>query len=84
MPPNIVVRFDDEDMSINRNGVFNKRTKDNYPLINIYNNQITGTDETKIIFKFGYVISETFTKIANDMYNLQTENRPANLFVILS
>ena len=83
LPPNIVVRFDDEDMSINRNGVFNKRTKDNYPLINIYNNQITGTDETKIIFKFGYVISETFTKIANDMYNLQTENRPANLFAYI-
>ena len=84
LAPNIVVKFDEEDqMPISINGIFNRRTKTNYPLINIYNKQITGSDSTKIIFKFGYVIKETFTKIANEMYNLQTVDRPANLFAYI-
>ena len=79
--PNILVDFDKKySMKINENGIFIHNTTDIYELIQISNKQLTGDDTTKIIFKFGYNIYESFTKIANDMYNLQTDNREHNLF----
>ena len=84
LEPNIVVSFlDEDDLIIKKNGIFTKRTKENYPLINIHNKQVVDSDETKVIFKFGYDIEKSFTKIENDLYNLQTEDRPANLFAYI-
>ena len=81
--PNILVEFDDEDLVINKNGIFTKYSTYIYPLITIRNKQLTGSDKTKIIFKLGYAIEKTFTKIDNDIYNLQTVDRPANLFAYI-
>ena len=79
--PNLLIDFENEDeLIIKQNGIYNKRTDKNYALMTINNMKVTGFDETKIIFKFGYVIENTFTKIQNDVYNLQTEDRPGNLF----
>ena len=83
LDPNILVKFDDEDLEINKNGIFTKYSTYIYPLITIRNKQITGSDKTKIIFKLGYAIDKTFTKIDNDIYNLQTKDRPANLFAYI-
>ena len=53
-----------------------KKPKKNYPSINIENvEKINGNDETKILFKFRYVIDKTFTKIKNDVYHLEADNR---------
>ena len=79
--PDILVEFPDGDtLECKQNGIFRKRTEENYLLINIRNRQIVGSVSTKVIFKFGYVVEKDFEKIANDMYNLQNENRTANLF----
>jgi hypothetical protein len=56
-----------------------KNTTENYRVITVSNKQLTADDTTKIIFKFGYNIEETFTKIQNDMYNLQQKDKE-NLF----
>ena len=81
--PDILVTFDEEQMQIKRNGIFTKQTKEIYPLITIKNNDYSGSDKTKVIFKLGYVIEKSFTKIENDVYNLQTADRPANLFAYI-
>ena len=84
LEPNIVVKFEEGDeMPITQNGIFTRKTNEMYPLITIKNNQRTGSDQTKVIFKLGYVIENTFTKIPNDVYNLQTIDRPANLFAYI-
>ena len=58
-----------------------KKPKKNYPSINIENVEETnGNDETKVLFKFRYIIDKTFTKIKNDVYHLKAENRQENLF----
>ena len=46
--------INEDDLIIKKNGIFTKRTKENYPLINIHNKQVVDSDETKVIFKFGY------------------------------
>ena len=83
--PNIVVVFEEgvDEMPITQNGIITRKTDEIYPLITIKNNQITGSDQTKVIFKLGYDIQNTFTKIKNDVYNLQTNDRPANLFAYI-
>ena len=82
--PNILVKFDNKNsMKITENGIFMHNTTEKYDLIQISNKQLTGSDTTKIIFKFGYNIYESFTKIQNDIYNLQNENRTQNLFAYL-
>ena len=79
--PNIQITFEDgEEMNIDRNGIVTKNSNKNYEYIKIENKQISGNIKTKVIFKFGYNIDSTFTKIENNIYNLQTEGRPANLF----
>ena len=82
--PNIAVSFEDDyTLEIKKNGIFTRQTGENYYLITIQNKVLSGNDKTKVIFKFGYVIEKTFTKISNDMYNLQTSDRPANLFAYI-
>jgi len=79
--PNIGINFEDEDsLNIDKNGVFSMHSSKNYEYIIIKNNELTGSEQTKVIFKFGYDIESIFTKIENDVYNLQTEDRLANLF----
>ena len=82
--PNIFIDYDGRDsQTITQNGIFIHNTKENYKLIKVSNNQLTGEDSTKVIFKFGFNIEETFTKIENDMYNLQKEDRTENLFAYI-
>ena len=88
--PNIYVQFEDrkkDDFPIVKNGiyivkVFTNQT-DPYRLITIYNKQLTGDDTTKIYFKFAYNIDENFTKIENDIYNIQTKDRKDNIFAYI-
>ena len=79
--PNILIDFEKKDeMKIERNGIFVKNDTEYYKLITINNKQLVGTDKTKVIVKFGYDLNYHFTKIQNDVYNLQIENRTQNLF----
>ena len=79
--PNIVIHFEDEEeMRIVENGLFTKNSNKNYEYIKVENKQLTGSIKTKVIFKFGYNIESVFSKINNNMYNLQTPDRLANLF----
>ena len=88
--PNIYVQFEDkteDDFPVDKNGiyivkVFTNKT-DPYRLITIYNKQLTGDDTTKVYFKFAYNIDENFTKIQNDMYNIQTKDRRDNIFAYI-
>ena len=83
--PKILISFNRDDyMYITKYGIYTKKTQENYPSIEIQNLEETnGNDETKIIFKFGYSIDKTFTKIENDVYNLQTDDRQENLFAYI-
>ena len=82
--PDIAVIFEDDDiLEIKKNGIYTRQTTENYFLITIRNRAKFGSDDTKVIFKFGYAIDKMFTKIDNDMYNLQTADRPANLFAYI-
>ena len=84
LSPNIMISFNDDDyLQINKYGIYTKKTKENYPSVKIQNMQTNGNDGTKILFKFGYAIDKTFTKIENDIYNLQVNNRKENLFAYI-
>ena len=79
--PNVLVQFSDNTkIEIKQNGVFTKTSTERYNYITVKNLETAGSYETKVIFKFGYSIEKTFTKIRNDMYNLQTDDREVNLF----
>ena len=81
--PDILIEFENknENIQINKNGIYIQNTTDHYSSVTISNRQLSGDDNTKIYFKFGYNIDETFTKIENDIYNIQTEDRTDNIFV---
>ena len=87
--PNIYIEFNNKDkdnkdnMIINKNGIYIKNTPENYKTIKIYNKQLTGDDSTKLYFKFGINLDESFTKIENDIYNIQTEDRIDNIFAYI-
>ena len=79
--PNIQISFEgEEEMNIDKNGIFTKNSNKNYQNIKIENKEFSGNMKTKVIFKFGYNIDSIFTKIQNNIYNLQSEGRVANLF----
>ena len=82
LKPNIEIVFDEEiSMKATENGVFTKDSLTNYEKVEIYNNDNTGSVNTRIIFKFGYVIESTFKKIQNGIYSNQNdEERTINLF----
>ena len=67
-------------MKIEQNGIFVVNDTEYYKLITVYNKRLSGSDKTKVIVKFGYDLDYHFTKIKNDIYNLQIENRTQNLF----
>ena len=78
--PNITIEYDDkESQTIQQNGIYIRNTTDNYRSIALSNKQLT-SENTTVIFKFGYNIDENFTRIENDIYNLQTKDRKDNLF----
>ena len=83
--PNILIEFDNanDNLEIKQNGIYVQNTIINYHSLTISNKQLSGDDSTKIYFKFGYNIDETFTKIENDIYNIQTEDRTDNIFVYM-
>ena len=82
--PFIIIYYEEkETQQIKENGIHVKTVSENYRLITVKNNQLTGEDVTKVFFKFGFNIMETFTKIENDMYNLQKENKTDNLFAYI-
>ena len=65
---------------IRENGIYLYPMDKRLRLANLKNRDLTGSDETRLIFKYGYSIEKTFTKIENDMYNLQSGPKKANLF----
>ena len=67
-------------MRITENGIFTKNSNVNYEYITVSNKKLSGNTKTKIIFKFGYSIDNLFTKINNNIYQLQKPNKTANLF----
>ena len=79
--PDILIDFEQKkDMKIEQNGIFVVNDTEYYKLITVYNKRLSGSDKTKVIVKFGYDLDYHFTKIKNDVYNLQIENRTQNLF----
>ena len=52
-----------------------------YSSINIENvEKRNGNYKTKVLFKFRYSTDKTFTKIKNDVYHLEADNRQENLY----
>ena len=76
LQPNIKITFTEDDyMEINQNGIFTKKIKEIYPSIKIQNMDMSGSAETKIIFKLGYEIDQTFAKLTDDIYYSQKDNK---------
>ena len=82
LKPNIEFVFDEEiTMKATENGIFTKDTLTNYEKLEIYNNDLSGSANTRVIFKFGYVIESIFKKIENGVYSNQNDKeRTINLF----
>ena len=82
MNPNIEIIFEDEStIEATENGVYTKDSIINYETLTIHNRDNVGSVNTRVIFKFGYVIESTFKKIENNIYNNQNDkNRTINLF----
>ena len=80
--PIIRALFEDGELPMTKNGIFIKKSEANYNSLILSNNNFSGTTPTKIFFKFGISLI-SFTKIENDIYNLQTNNRTSNLFVYI-
>ena len=80
--PNIEIIFEEEvTLKAKENGLYTKDTLTNYEKITIYNRDNSGSVNTRIIFKFGYVIESTFQRIQNGIYSNQNdEERTINLF----
>jgi hypothetical protein len=80
--PDILITFEDEEegMRIKENGIYTKNSNINYEYITVSNKKLSGNTKTRIIFKFGYSIDNTFTKINNNIYQLQKPDKTANLF----
>ena len=80
--PNIEITFEDESvLDATENGVYTKDSLSNYERLIIHNKDNYGSVNTRIIFKFGYVIESTFERIENNVYsNYNNENRTINLF----
>ena len=80
--PKITITFDDNDqMNITSNGVYTKNWLTQYSRIVIKNSENSGNTNTRIIFKFGYAIEETFKKDENGIYsNADDQDRYYNLY----
>ena len=85
-PPYITLSLEGSALSeeiIRQNGIYLYPMDKRLRLANLKNRDLSGSDETKLIFKYGYSIEKTFTKIENDMYNLQSGPKNANLFAYI-
>ena len=80
--PKIIVLFDDVDpMNITSNGVYVKYHSTQYNKILVKNSENSGNINTRIIFKFGYAIEDTFEKDENGIYsNKNDKDREYNLY----
>ena len=80
--PNIEITFNGADpLEINENGVFTKYSLGVKDKILVKNKENSGSTNTRIIFKYGYPIEQTFEMIKNGIYSNQNDNsRTANLF----
>ena len=80
--PNIEIIFNGgESLEINENGVYTKYFLTEMPKILIKNKENSGNINTRIIFKYGQPIEQTFEKIQNGIYsNLNDKSRTDNLF----
>ena len=78
--PLVLVKFEDDEIDAVKNGIYTKQADRNYDEIVLTNKMVSGSTDTKVIFKLGYSIENSFTKIKNDVYNLQTSDRKSNLF----
>jgi len=74
--PNIRLSFPSgEPILATTNGVYLKKTKENFEKINVKNEDIGGSSLTRIIFKYGYEIEDKFEPLENDIYHFnETEN----------
>ena len=75
--------FHNNSLQIKENGISTYKTTERFSSILLENSESSGSYSTRVIFKFGFSIEKTFTKIANDMYNLQTDDRTENLFAYM-
>jgi len=80
--PNIEITFEDEStLEATKNGVYTKDSLSNYERLIIHNKDSYSVGNTRVIFKFGYVIESKFKKIENNIYSNQNDlNRTINLF----
>ena len=80
--PKITIIFDDDDsMNITSNGVYTKYWLTQYSRIVVRNSEHAGNTATRIIFKFGFAIEESFKKDENGIYtNKDDIDRDYNLY----
>ena len=84
--PNVEIAFvneygDEEDLIATANGLYTKDSVYGYEKIIIRNKDNTGTVNTRVIVKLGYVVESVFDKIENNVYtNQEDKNRTINLF----
>ena len=80
--PNIEITFNGADpLTITENGVYTKYTLGVMDKILVRNKENSGSTSTRIIFKYGYPIEQTFLKIKNGIYSNQNDkSRTDNLF----
>jgi hypothetical protein len=68
--PNIRLSFPSgEPILATSNGVYLKKTKENFERITVKNEDIGGSSLTRIIFKYGYEIEDKFEPLENDIYH---------------
>ena len=80
--PNIEITFEDESPLVaTENGVYTKESINNYQYLTIHNRDNTGSVNTRIIFKFGYVIESTFKRLESGIYTNEFDvNRTITLY----
>ena len=76
--PNIRIRFPSGDPILaTKNGIYIRKTTEDFQKIVIKNEDLGGSSMTRIIFKFGYEIEDKFEPCENQIYHL---NSTENLF----
>ena len=79
--PNITINFaqNEELIKVTKKGIYIKRIRKaiDYDKICIKNEVLIGFSKTRIIFKYGYEIEDTFDKIDNQLYHY---NKTSNLY----
>ena len=83
--PSIEIEFNTANIkSYNKNGVYSEYSFTEYERIIIRNKEDSGSTNTRVIFKFGYLVEVHFEKIENEVYSNQNdESRTDNLFAYI-